>query len=281
MVGESSPVPAEEPPPPPPSVGATIPPRVSVKKPIAVPAYDVSDAGVSGILFTYPRSRKTGKKVTDPITGEEVDEWESYETLHQIQVIPEDVAESVDWVDAEERELKKVKRLIKSEDGRYKVRERAAGNGFSYYVWRGEPPERATTTTVYDEKLHELVYKEVPYTRWIPAKKIVKFVDWDLEYSYYEKLLGEKIIINKPTGSIRWTYQVDGIKYKKIPGSTSAYRLETDEGEDLGVRVVEPTGEDAEGKPIKGLHLVVSATGNLWNLVIPKKNDYSYPVVIS
>lgn len=246
MSGEALPLPVESPPPPP-SVGATIPPRASVKKPIASSVYDVSDAGVSGILFTYPRTRKTGKKVTDPITGEEVDEYEAYETLHQIQVIPEDVAQSADWVPASKAELKMITRKHAAEvdeDGK-------------------------VTKEAWEE--------QVPYERPIPAKKIVHYTDWDTEYEYHPKMLKETIIVKKPVLRIRYYQALSKMKLKKI-GGTGSWRLETDTGEDLGAVLGQLVGEDAKGKPLD-LHYYVEAQGTIF-IIITDPTEYEYPIKI-
>lgn len=241
----------EEFPPPPPSAGATIGPRASVNANPHSFAYDVNDAGEVAIGVTVKRTRKTGRKVID-LDGKEVDEHEAYETDHMFGLTPGPTVKSVEWEDAGETVLK---------------------------------TNRRKHAAQYDEegKLIAPSWEEdVDYTRPKPARKTVKFADYDLIYDYHDKMLKETIIVHKQRSSIRWTYDLDGAKLRPIgpTGSKNQYILETEDDVDLHMTITTPTGEDADGKEIGGLGLFVSAQGQ-FNLVIPQNVTYTYPLVIS
>lgn len=238
----------EEFPPPPPSIGAVIKPRNSVNSNPHTFTFDVNDAGEVAIGVTVKRTRKTGRKVID-IDGKEVDEWEAYETDHMFGLTPGPAVKSVEWEDAGETVLKTIRRKHAAQ---------------------------------YDEEGNLIApswEEDVDYTRPKPARKMVKFADYDLIYDYHDKLLKETIIVHKQCASIRWTYDLSGGKLKKVPGSTDHYLFQTEEGEDLRMKITTPTGEDATGKPMEGLMLFVSAQGQ-FNLIIPNPQKYEYPLTI-
>lgn len=244
MAGEALPIEAK---PPEPSVGAIIKPKASVKTGPNDFFFDVDDEGVATVTVQHKRQRKTGRTVKDP-DGEDVDEYEGYKTPHTIQVTPGRTPTAIDDTPASMLLVKMIKRRHAAqmdEDGKV---------------------------------IKEAWEEDVPYERPVPRKRRVHFgTDYNVDYEFHDRMLKETIRVKKPRQSVRSSFQLNGMKLKRVPG-TDSFKLFTDDNIDLGVTLQPPTGEDAGDKPLAGIRYFYTKEGQL-NVVIPE-GDWVYPLTI-
>ena len=233
--------------PPPPSVGAIIKPRGEVRKPQPEYTFTINDDGRIRLGRRFKRSRKTGKLVED-LDGEMVDEWESYKTSHFLTIDQGPTPTKVEDFPARDKVMKTIRRKhrpILDEDGK-------------------------ETSPGYEE--------DVPYTRRIPARKVFTFANYKIIYAKQAGKLVERIRVNSKRQRILFSLTFTRCRPKRIPGQ-DAWRIETLQGEDMGIILDPPEAVDSDGNPV-GIHFTYNKDTGAFAYVIEDYNNIKFPIVI-